>query len=74
MTYRGLTELQEQSLNTAHMSAIMHTVETNGWNQLDHSCTVIAAGNGLRPEKVMKRWISGDGTWETDDNQPPSPL
>jgi hypothetical protein len=30
MTFRGLTELQEQSQNAAHMSAIMHQVEMNG--------------------------------------------
>lgn len=37
MTFRGLVELQEKSQNAAHMSAILHRVETNGWNQLDHS-------------------------------------
>jgi len=30
MTSRGLTELQEQSGNAAHTSAITHWVETNG--------------------------------------------
>jgi len=35
MSFRGLTELQEQSRNAAHTSAIMHRVEMNCWNQLD---------------------------------------
>ena len=56
MTFRELTELQEQSPNAAHRSAIMHRVETSGWNQLDHSRREIAAGDGLRPEMVNKRW------------------
>jgi len=30
MTFRGLTELQEQSPNAVHTSAIMHRVETTG--------------------------------------------
>jgi len=30
MTFRGLTELQEQSRNAAHTSAITHRVKTNG--------------------------------------------
>jgi len=30
MTFRGLTELQEQSRNAAHTSAITHRVEMNG--------------------------------------------
>jgi hypothetical protein len=37
MTFRGVTELQEQSRNAAHTKAIMHRVEMNGWNHLDHS-------------------------------------
>jgi hypothetical protein len=62
MTFTGLTQLQEQSRNAAHTSAIMHMVETNGWNQLDHSCREITARNGLGPEIVKKLWIpSGDG-------------
>ena len=64
MTFRGLTELQEQSRNAAaHTSAIMYTVETNGWNELDHSQKWIAAGDGLRPEMDSgRKWIAaGDG-------------
>jgi len=30
MTFRELTELQEQSRNATHMSPITHRVETNG--------------------------------------------
>jgi len=30
MTFKGLTELQEQSRNAAHTSAITHRVEMNG--------------------------------------------
>ena len=61
MTFGGLTELQEQSRNAAHKSAIMHRVETNGWNQLDHSRRWIVVGEGLRPEMDDKRCIpSGD--------------
>jgi hypothetical protein len=91
MTFSELTELQEQSRNAAHTSTITHTVETNGWNQLDHSRRWIAAGNGsrpemdrgrgwiaarvaLRPEMDDRRWISGDGSRETDDNESPSLL
>jgi len=57
MTFRGLTELQEQSRNAAHTSAITHWVETNAWNQLDQSRRWIAAGDGSRPE--MDRGIRG---------------
>jgi len=49
MTFRELTELQEQSRNAAHTSAITDRVETNGWNQLDHSLRWITAGNGSQP-------------------------
>ena len=57
MTFRELTELQEMLRNAAHTSAIMHRVETNGRNQLDHSWRWIAAEDGLRPT-----WIAaGDG-------------
>jgi len=48
MTFREPTELQEKLRNAAHMSAIMHRVETNGRNQLDHSQRWIVAGDGLR--------------------------
>jgi hypothetical protein len=57
MTFRGLTELQGQSQNAAHTSAITHKVDTNGWNQLGHSRTWIAAGEGSRPEMDHgQRW------------------
>jgi len=46
MTFRELTELQLMSHNAAHKSAVRHRVETNGWNQLDHSRRWIAAGDG----------------------------
>jgi len=37
----------------------MHTVETNGWNDLDHSQKRIAAGDELRPEmNRSQRWIA----------------
>jgi len=63
MTFRGLTELQEQSRNAAHTSAIKHRVETNGWNQLDHSRKWIPAGYGLRPERHCgQRWLTRDGS------------
>jgi len=55
VTFRELTELREKSRNAAHTSAIMRMVETNGWNQLDHSCRGIAAGNGLQSEMFNKR-------------------
>jgi len=59
MTFRELTELQEQSRNAAHTSAITHRVETNGWNQLDHSRRWIAAGDGSQPEMDRgRRWIA----------------
>jgi len=62
MTCRELTELQEKSRNAAHTSAIMHMVETNGWNQLDRSRRWIMAGDGFRPQMDDKRWIlSRDG-------------
>src|SRR5882757_6194637 len=68
MTVRELTELQEKSRNTDHTSAIMHMVETNGRNELDHSRRWIAAGNGLPPEMVNKRWIlSGGGSRQDMD-------
>jgi hypothetical protein len=60
MTFIELTELQEKLRNAAHTSAIMHTVETNGWTELDHSQKWIAAGDGLRPEMDDRRWITGD--------------
>jgi len=37
----------------------MHRVETNGWNELDHSQKWIAAGDGLRPGmNPVRRWIA----------------
>jgi len=72
MTFRELTELQEKLRNAAHTSAIMHRVETDGQNQLDHSRRWIVAGDRLRPrwiaagdgwqEMDLRRWISGDGS------------
>ena len=63
MTFRKLTELQEKSRNAAHKSAIMHMVETNGWNQLDHSRKWIVAGDGSRPEmdRGQRGIAAGDG-------------
>jgi len=59
MTIIELTELQEKLRNAAHTSAIMHTVETNGWNELDHSQKSIAAGDRLRPKMDRgRRWIA----------------
>ena len=55
MIFRGLTELQEQSRNAAHTSAIMHKVDSNGWNQLDHSRRWIVDGDGSRPERDCGR-------------------
>jgi hypothetical protein len=52
MTFRELTELLEKSQKAAHTCAIMHMVETNVWNQLDHSRREIVAGNGLWPEMI----------------------
>jgi len=61
MTFRELTELQEKSRNAAHKSAIMHKVETNGWNQLDHS-----RRDGLWPEMDRgRRWIATGYGWMT---------
>jgi hypothetical protein len=64
MTFRELTDLQEQSRNAAHTSTITHRVEMNGWNRLDHSRRLIAAGNGSRPEMDRgRKWIAaGNGS------------
>jgi len=63
MTFRGLTERQEQSRNAAHTSAITHKVDTNGWNQLHHSRGCIAAGDRSRSERDCgRRWMTRDGT------------
>ena len=63
MTFRGLTELQEQSRNAAHTSAITPRVETNGWNQLDRGRKWIAAGDGSWPERHGgRRWMTRDGS------------
>jgi hypothetical protein len=37
MPFRELAELKEKLSNTAHSSAIMHTVEIDGGRELDHS-------------------------------------
>jgi len=71
MIFRELTELQEQSRNAAHTSTIMHRVEMNGWNQLDHGRRWIAAREGLRPEMDDKRWTpSADGSRHDMDRDP----
>jgi len=63
MTCRELTELQNKLRNAAHTSAIMHRVEMNGWNQLDHSRRRIVAGDGSRPERDGGRsWMTRDGS------------
>ena len=46
MTFRRLTELQEQSWSATHTSAIMHWVETNARNQTDRGQRGIVAGDG----------------------------
>jgi len=59
MTFRGLTELQEQSRNATHMSPITNRVETNGRNQPDHTWIWIAAGDGSPPEMDRdQKWIA----------------
>src|SRR5882757_5693373 len=69
MTFRELTELQEQSRNAAHPSAIMHSGNewlepTGSQPEMDRGRRRIAARDGLRPEMDDKRWIpSGDGSW-----------
>jgi len=47
----------------------VHRVETNGWNQLDHSRRWIAAGDGSQPEMDRsRRWIAaGDGSRQDMD-------
>ena len=55
MTFRGHTELQEQSRNAAYMSAIMHRVEQMA------EARWIAVGDGSRPEKDCDlKWMLGD--------------
>jgi len=44
MSYRGLTELQQQSRNAAYTSAIMHRVEMNGRSQVDRDLIWIVTG------------------------------
>ena len=62
MTFRELTELQEKLCNAAHTSAIMHRVEMNGWNQLDHSRRWIASGDGSRHDMDRDRiWMDDRG-------------
>jgi len=68
MTSRRLTELQEQSRNAAHTSAIIHKADMNGWNQLDHGRRWIVAREGLWPEIDDRRWIpAADGLWHDMD-------
>jgi len=63
MSFRELTVLQEKLRNAADTSAIIHTVETNGWRQLDHSWRWIVTGNGSPPERDCgRRWMT---TWIT---------
>jgi hypothetical protein len=63
MTFSELTELQQKSRNAAHKSAIMHRVEMNGWNKLEHGRRWIAAREGLWVEMDHKRLTpSGDGS------------
>jgi hypothetical protein len=50
MNFRELTESQEKLRNEAHTRTLMHTVDTNGWSQLDHSRRWIMARDGSRPE------------------------
>jgi len=66
MTFRGLTELQEQAQNAAHMSAITHWVETNGWSQMgcdqiDRGQRSIAARDGSYPEMDCGRLLIATG-------------
>ena len=41
------------------------------WPEMLGGWRGIAAGQGLRPELDDRRWIKGDGSSETDDNQSP---
>jgi len=68
MTFKGLTERQKQSRNAAHTSTITHRVETNGWNQLDHSRRWITAGDGSGAGMDRGRRViaAGDGWQEMD--------
>jgi hypothetical protein len=50
MTFRQVTELQEQSRNAAHRSAITHRVEMNHRSQVHHRHREIEAGYGSRPD------------------------
>ena len=63
MISRRLTELQEQSVNAAHTSAMMHRVDTNGWSQMNRD-----------QMDRRQRWIAArDGSRETDDSQSTCP-
>jgi len=67
MTFRELTEQQEKSQNAAHKSPIMHMVETNGWNQLDHGRRWMTR-DGPSPEMDRGRiWIATGYGWLTGD-------
>jgi len=68
MTFRGLQELQEQSRNAAHTSAITHRMERLAGTKWS------AAGDGSRQEMDRGRiwiatgygWMPGDGSQEMD--------
>ena len=51
MTFRELTELQEKLRNAAHTGTIMHRIEMNVSNKLNHSRRWIAARDGSQPER-----------------------
>ena len=65
MTFRGLTELQEQSRNAAHTSAITHRVETNGWSQMDRD----QMDRGRKWIATGYGWMTGGGWLEVDDQR-----
>jgi hypothetical protein len=71
MTFRGITELQEQSRNAAR-DGFRPEMDDKRW---------IPPGNGSWPEMDRdwiwmddRRWMTGGGSRETDDNQSPSLL
>jgi hypothetical protein len=66
ITFRGLTELQEQSRNAAHTSAITHGVETNGWGQ--RSIVVRDGWHDMDP--VRRRIVAGNGSQLDMDEWP----
>jgi len=58
LTFRDITELQENAGNAAHTGATMHMVETNGWNQLDRRRRWITAGDGSQEMDPVRRRIA----------------